>query len=1294
MRRGIRRSLLNSALTPNEATRSFAEALNEALHMVSRSTCFALIGLALLSGSSVRAIDTFDIDGDGTKDALTDGLLVLRHLFGFSGTTLTEGAIAAGGSRSTASEVESYLQTNSVYLDIDEDGTTDALTDGLLLLRHLFGFSGQTLTEGAVSETAVRASASEIGSYIDVGPIDTDADGIGDLTDAFPLDATEFMDTDGDGVGDNSDAFATDALETVDTDGDGTGNNADTDDDNDDVVDAIDAFPLDATETVDTDNDGNGNNVDTDDDGDGLSDELEHAYGTQPLLSDSDSDGVNDSIDTYPLDSGKGADATVMVGLITGYNKSSSRPLRVIVSSPDDDSVYIDVTPEKTGIFRVLGLTEGQEYVVSVYQAGTQFSSQKITGKSSGAKDERYKSSVTQTSTSGLLAVSGTSLLGLEDDTFVFSWSEDVNRSGSEYSSYINEPLEVQIIGETDVDLDSQAALDLLQRYGVVLSNEGVDWSPEYAYRLSETLKRIYQGELNAYYSSLDERLASQKTIWSLTDQELVDDFELVTRDDGTEVFRISTSAMTYASPVLALVEGKRGKFFSQRLFIAAVRALSNNGSDVTFISNVLSTRFGVRIATDGYFDGLYTTLPVIAEDRYETIWQPFKAEELIQIVYMFEEFPQGMLDISFPEESGGLRYLLRRKDGYLHPLYPEAAGVAWANGGYIEFMETAFSGGGLLGTQRLIIHEKAHFLWAYLIGTELKYEWLKKSGWYRPGADDPDCDSWSADPDSWTPINVDNSDLTAIEALPLEHSLREGENAAIAIGGDTWASCTTTQFVSTYAAVKNPNEDMAESIAYFITNPDLLRSRALPKYEFIRDYVMQGAVYLVKIREDLTFEVFNLYPDYVYPGKINSVDVEVTGAAYEDKEVSVTIGVHLADCEVESAQCLGSVALGRTRIYSPIAGNWRDQYFSPQDANGSSLRAQFTIPLHSPEGFWSAPTIETYDSVGNWRAEKRASGDYGWKLYVNNPGEDITAPVYRANSVEFQILQPGDENASGDLLDTEQEMHLSWLLEDKSSMGSNGCSASVASEESRIAGADSPYSFFNYGEGEFVSTLSDELNLYRCNARIRVTPFFPSGSYFVSQAYWKDSAGNRDDTRFVQDHADYEDPVYANVVTTNEDVKGPVMLINPCATDDENEECIRVTAVPSNPENPDGQTIITISYWGYDQGPLENASGLREATFTLRNPQGQEFTYFHTDSNNDVAGKSPSRERYFSCPELTSIDLASCDATTPVRYETQFVLPKGSAPGIWGIPVVRLEDKANNFTSFSFEEILRFESE
>ncbi|WP_198555634.1 cadherin domain-containing protein [Colwellia sp. 75C3] len=52
------------------------------------------------------------------------------------------------------------------------------------------------------------------------------------------------IDTDGDGVPDVSDAFPDDATETVDTDGDGNGDNADLDDDNDGIADELDGDPL------------------------------------------------------------------------------------------------------------------------------------------------------------------------------------------------------------------------------------------------------------------------------------------------------------------------------------------------------------------------------------------------------------------------------------------------------------------------------------------------------------------------------------------------------------------------------------------------------------------------------------------------------------------------------------------------------------------------------------------------------------------------------------------------------------------------------------------------------------------------------------------------------------------------------------------------------------------------------------------------------------------------------------------------------------------------------------------
>lgn len=91
---------------------------------------------------------------------------MLRHLFGFAGATLTEGAVTSSATRSDANTIASYLDTNSGHVDIDGDGSTEALTDGLLLLRYLFGFDGATLIEGAVSASATRTSADEIKNYI------------------------------------------------------------------------------------------------------------------------------------------------------------------------------------------------------------------------------------------------------------------------------------------------------------------------------------------------------------------------------------------------------------------------------------------------------------------------------------------------------------------------------------------------------------------------------------------------------------------------------------------------------------------------------------------------------------------------------------------------------------------------------------------------------------------------------------------------------------------------------------------------------------------------------------------------------------------------------------------------------------------------------------------------------------------------------------------------------------------------------------------------------------------------
>jgi hypothetical protein len=102
---------------------------------------------------------TLDVDGDGKVTALGDGLMVIRKLFGptFSGDALTAKAISSKATRSTA-DIHAYIQEgfDQGLLDIDRDGRTTALGDGLMLIRQLFGssFSGDALINKAISASS------------------------------------------------------------------------------------------------------------------------------------------------------------------------------------------------------------------------------------------------------------------------------------------------------------------------------------------------------------------------------------------------------------------------------------------------------------------------------------------------------------------------------------------------------------------------------------------------------------------------------------------------------------------------------------------------------------------------------------------------------------------------------------------------------------------------------------------------------------------------------------------------------------------------------------------------------------------------------------------------------------------------------------------------------------------------------------------------------------------------------------------------------------------------------------
>jgi hypothetical protein len=108
-----------------------------------------------------------DVTADGAIDPLTDGLLILRWLFGFAGGTLTNGAVDPDCLRCDPAGIDAYLDTLAPALDIDDNGTIDPLTDGVLVLRRMFGFSGVSLTSGAVAGNCMRCDATDIAAYID-----------------------------------------------------------------------------------------------------------------------------------------------------------------------------------------------------------------------------------------------------------------------------------------------------------------------------------------------------------------------------------------------------------------------------------------------------------------------------------------------------------------------------------------------------------------------------------------------------------------------------------------------------------------------------------------------------------------------------------------------------------------------------------------------------------------------------------------------------------------------------------------------------------------------------------------------------------------------------------------------------------------------------------------------------------------------------------------------------------------------------------------------------------------------
>ena len=773
-----------------------------------------------------------------------------------------------------------------------------------------------------------------------------------------------------------------------------------------------------------------------------------------------------------------------------------------------------------------------------------------------------------------ILLVGGICNPAAQGAAFNYHWEIDETPEGSESATVI-EPIEVTLLDEQIQVPSHSASLALMRKYSVHL---GPEWDPGYAYRLLQTFESIPQ-ETNNLYANTPGVAPS---VWRLSDRHIQDDFSVEYRD-GQRIVTITEEAFVHATPLLAEIEGVRGRYFSKRLHHAVVRFVTEGGADRYALERILRERYAVSINVPDY-----TELTRHTTGEHAGRFSDFKNEELIALVSMLEEFPSGML------KTPGLKYLVRRLDGTPHPLYPNAPAVAWPGAGYIEFMESAFKGQGLDYIHRLILHEKAHFLWEYLFDEQLRQDWIELGGWYE---------------------NPDDK--------------------------DGWSTTKQTEFVSAYAHGVNPNEDMAESISFYIVNPDKLRSRSPAKYEFIQNRVMHGTRYISKIREDLTFEVYNLYPDYVYPGRITHVNIQVEGDPEEDKQITVEIEIH-GESDLDAAQS------AYIRVFSDKGTFFDLAWMSPVDANGMPvasghiLRGQSTLSKYAADGYWQPDQIRIWDAQGNERLTSQ--NDWGWKLYVDNPLADCEPPVYVENSMRLSLSDAATSQGRAYQIITAR-----WKLVDKNDI--KGVYAQMNDENRETYSRRENWGEYNPQTGEAL-------------VKLIIPDYFQSGTYTVSTITMEDVALNASSVYFTDWFGEHnnsgldEPPATIEIQTTNPDSTPPFLDINR----------ITIRAEPTQPHAPNGETRVDIIFRIKD-----NISGYASTDILLRDPQGVTHFFRHYDVDFwDI---------YFSR-----------DPKVYETYHKTIILPVGSAPGTWGLAEMNVHDKAQNTLRADFTEIVRFE--
>lgn len=318
----------------------------------------------------------------------------------------------------------------------------------------------------------------------------------------------------------------------------------------------------------------------------------------------------------------------------------------------------------------------------------------------------------------------------------------------------------------------------LQQKYSV---NVETTWTEEQAKMLLNTYESIYQ-------QSSDITQTIPASIWKISKEANQNDIMIETVEN---IKHITISSDVFSNGE-SLTNNTQDEFlYNKQLFRAVAQVITENWTKIDAVKLILkdgTDRYAIELVLKEMY-GLSLVLTDTPEAekirqklrKYigEVKISQFTNQELMMLMSIYEKFPIGMHKI--PK----LKYLLcSQKAPY--------AGSAWIVADCVEYTKRTFKIKNQKEFQRVILHEKAHFLWEYALNGKLRKEWSEFGGWRK------------------------------------DRNNRFG-----------WTKTKERkEFVTDYAYAKNPNEDWAESVAYYIIYPNKLRLSSNVKYEFI-DQVM-----------------------------------------------------------------------------------------------------------------------------------------------------------------------------------------------------------------------------------------------------------------------------------------------------------------------------------------------------------------------------------------------------------------------------------------------------------------------